>query len=67
MDVQDLRNKSESELRQELTGLLEEQFKLRMQKGVGQLARPHELRRVRKDIARVKTLLGEKTRQGDVA
>ena len=64
MEVQDLRNKSESELRKELTGLLEEQFKLRMQKGVGQLARPHELRRVRKDIARVKTVLNEKQREG---
>ena len=65
METQDLRNKSESELRDELGGLLKEQFNLRMQKGTGQLARPHELRRVRRDIARIKTILGEKARQGE--
>ena len=65
METQDLRNKSESELRDELGGLLKEQFNLRMQKGTGQLARPHELRRVRRDIARIKTILGEKSRQGE--
>jgi large subunit ribosomal protein L29 len=60
MDVQDLRAKSSNELREELTGLLREQFNLRMQKGTGQLAHSHEMRRVRRDIARVKTILNEK-------
>jgi large subunit ribosomal protein L29 len=64
MDAQDLRSKNESELREELSGLLREQFNLRMQRGIGQLPTPHELRRVRRDIARVKTVLGEKTREG---
>jgi large subunit ribosomal protein L29 len=60
MNVQDMRAKSSSELREELSGLLREQFNLRMQKGTGQLAHSHDLRRVRKDIARVKTILTEK-------
>lgn len=60
MNAQDLRKKNEAELREELSGLLREQFNLRMQRGIGQLAHPHELRRVRRDIARVKTVLGEK-------
>jgi large subunit ribosomal protein L29 len=60
MEALDLRKKTESELREELTGLLKEQFNLRMQRGIGQLATPHDLRRVRRDIARVKTVLNEK-------
>ncbi|MBT8047396.1 MAG: 50S ribosomal protein L29 [Xanthomonadales bacterium] len=60
MNVQDMREKKENELREELSGLLREQFNLRMQRGIGQLATPHDLRRVRKDIARVKTVLNEK-------
>ena len=64
MNAHDLRAKSESELRAELSGLLREQFNLRMQRGIGQLARPHDLQRVRKDIARVKTVLNEKQSKG---
>ena len=60
MNAQDLREKNEVELREELSGLLREQFSLRMQRGIGQLAHPHELRRVRRDIARVRTVLNEK-------
>ncbi len=60
MNAQDMRKKNESELRDELSGLLREQFNLRMQRGIGQLATPHDLRRVRKDIARIKTVLNEK-------
>ena len=60
MNAQDLRQKNETELREELSGLLREQFNLRMQRGIGQLASPHELRRVRRDIARLRTVLNEK-------
>ena len=60
MNAQDLREKNEAELREELSGLMREQFNLRMQRGIGQLATPHELRRVRRDIARVRTILNEK-------
>jgi large subunit ribosomal protein L29 len=62
MNTMELRAKTDAELREELTGLLREQFNLRMQKGTGQLAQPHELRRVRRDIARVQTILNEKAR-----
>lgn len=60
MNAQDLRKKNEAELREELSGLLREQFNLRMQRGIGQLASPHDLRRVRRDIARLRTVLTEK-------
>lgn len=65
MIAQDLRQRNENDLREELTGLLQEQFKLRMQRGTGQLAARHDLRRVRRDIARVKTVLNEKKRKGE--
>jgi len=55
----ELKAKSEAELREELMSLLREQFNLRMQKGTGQMSRPHLFKRVRRDIARVKTVLNE--------
>jgi large subunit ribosomal protein L29 len=64
MDAHDLRAKNDRELRNELDGLLREQFNLRMQRGIGQLATPHELRRVRRDIARVRTILNERHKEG---
>jgi large subunit ribosomal protein L29 len=67
MDAQALRSKNESELREQLSGLLKEQFSLRMQRGTGQLVKPHDLRRVRRDIARVRTILNEKPGKGDAA
>ena len=67
MNAQDLRAKNESELREELSGLLQEQFNLRMQRGIGQLATPHELKRVRRDIARVRTVLTEKSKEGNAS
>ena len=67
MIAQDLRVKNESELRQELSSLLREQFNLRMQRGTGQLTAPHDLRRVRRNIARVKTVLNEKRTKGEVS
>ena len=67
MNAQELRAKKESELREELSGLLQEQFNLRMQRGIGQLAHPHELKRVRRDIARVRTVLNEKNNEGNAS
>jgi len=67
MIAQDLRVKNESELRQELSSLLREQFNLRMQRGTGQLSAPHDLRRVRRNIARVQTVLNEKRTKGEVS
>lgn len=60
MRAQELRVKTVEELQKELLDLSREGFKLRMQKGTGQLTRNSELKRVRRDIARVKTVLGEK-------
>ncbi|TVS18410.1 MAG: 50S ribosomal protein L29 [Gammaproteobacteria bacterium] len=60
MNVSDLREKSEADLRSELTKLLKEQFNLRMQKGTGQLGQTHLLGATRRDIARIKTVLREK-------
>jgi large subunit ribosomal protein L29 len=60
MKASELRNKSVEENNQELQSLLKERFNLRMQNATGQLAKPSELRRVRRDIARIKTVLNEK-------
>lgn len=60
MRANELQQKNTGELKDVLLDLREEQFKLRMQHGTGQLGSPHELRRVRKDIARVKTVLNSK-------
>ena len=59
MEAQELRSKNEGELKEELGELLQEQYNLRMQKGMGQLTTMHQLRRVRRDIARVRTVLRE--------
>ena len=56
----DLRDKSPDELRTELSALLKEQFGLRMQKATQQLTNNASVVRVRRDIARVKTLLNQK-------
>ncbi|PJK08320.1 50S ribosomal protein L29 [Lysobacteraceae bacterium NML95-0200] len=58
MELKELRQKSGAELKAHLLDLQKEQFSLRMQKATGQLAKTHEVRRVRREIARVKMLLG---------
>jgi large subunit ribosomal protein L29 len=59
----DLRQKAHAELATELNALLKEQFGLRMQKATQQLTNSAKLVRVRRDIARVKTLLNQKAGQ----
>jgi len=59
MKATELRSKSQNELQQELDELLKEQFNLRMQKGTGQLNSPARFKAVRRDIARVKTVITE--------
>jgi large subunit ribosomal protein L29 len=59
MTAEELRGKSTEELAEELLGLRREQFNLRMQRGTGELARHTEYGRVKKDIARVKTIMSE--------
>ncbi len=56
------RSKSAAELQEELIKLRREQFNLRMQQASGQLAKPDQFRKVRKDIARLKTVMGEQRR-----
>ncbi|KES17360.1 50S ribosomal protein L29 [Gilliamella apicola] len=60
MKAKELREKSVEELNTELLNLLREQFNLRMQLAGGQLKQTHMLKQVRRNIARVKTLLTEK-------
>ncbi len=60
MKAAELRTKNADELNRELIGLRREQFNLRMQRGAGQLANPMRFNAVRRDIARIKTILTEK-------
>jgi len=59
-----LAGKSPADLRTEIGALLKEQFGLRMQKATQQLTNTGKLRIVRRNIARARTLLHQKTRQG---
>ena len=59
MEAQELRKKSVEELNEELVALRREQFSLRMAAATGEMNRHTEHKRVRKDIARVKTILSE--------
>ncbi|CUX97094.1 50S ribosomal protein L29 [Candidatus Hoaglandella endobia] len=60
MKAQDLREYNTEKLNTELLNLLREQFNLRMRTSSGQLQQTHLLKKVRRNIARVKTLLTEK-------
>ena len=60
MELKELRQKSEKELNEHLGELRREQFNLRMQNGSGQLTQTHQFGRVRREIAQVKTVLGNK-------
>ena len=62
MNARDLRTKSDGDLRKELLDLNREAFNLRVQKGTGQLSRPSQVKAVRRDIARIKTILNERER-----
>ena len=60
MTAADLRAKSVDELNTELSALFREQFNLRMQQGSGQDVKPHNHKRVRRQIARIKTIIKQK-------
>ena len=60
MKATELQQKSVEELKGELTSLLKAQFSLRMQHATGQLANTSEIKRVRRDVARVLTVLNQK-------
>jgi len=60
--VEDLRTKTDDQLAVELSELKREQFNLRFQAATNQLERPARIQEVRRDIARIKTLQGERAR-----
>lgn len=59
MKANELREKSAQQLSEQLLELLRDQFNLRMQKATGQLGQSHLLSQVKRDIARVKTVLNQ--------
>jgi large subunit ribosomal protein L29 len=62
MKAAELRAKSTAELEQELVLLLKAQFSLRVQHATQQLSKSSEIRKLRRDVARVRTILNEKAR-----
>lgn len=62
MKIEDLRAKSDDELRGALIDVKKEAFNLRFQTANGQLEKTHQVRQLRQDVARIKTLLGERGR-----
>ena len=60
MKASELKGKSNDELQQELQSLLKAQFSLRMQKATQQISNTSQLKKVRRDIARVRTVLAQK-------
>ena len=60
MKANELREKSAQQLNEQLLGLLRDQFNLRMQKATGQLGQSHLLSQVKRDVARVKTVLNSR-------
>lgn len=59
MKASELRKKSKDELGAMLLDLSRERFNLRMQKGTGQLSKPDQVKKVRRNIARIQTILNE--------
>jgi large subunit ribosomal protein L29 len=62
MNVSEMKAKSSDELRQELQSLLRAQFNLRMQKATQQLNNTSQIKKVRRDIARVRTIMNQKAK-----
>ncbi len=60
--MEELRNKSEAELETREKELTEQLFKLRFQRATGRIENPMKIRQVKREIARIKTLLGERSR-----
>ena len=63
MNANELREKTNEELSEEVTALLRQQFNLRMQKGMGDATKTHLFNKVRRSIARIKTVLNERGEQ----
>ncbi len=63
MNTSELRQKTDDELREELLGMRKEQFNLRMQQATGQLGSTDQFGKVRRNIARLKTVMSERRNQ----
>jgi len=61
MKASDVRSKTADELKDQLVDLKKEQFNLRFQRATQQLEKPAQVKQVRRDIARIKTILAEKS------
>ena len=59
MKASELRNKTKDELVVMLLEFSRERFNLRMQKGTGQLSKPDQVKKVRRNVARIQTILNE--------
>jgi large subunit ribosomal protein L29 len=66
MNAKELRTKASADLQKELLGLRREQFNLRMARATGQAAKPDQFTKVRRSIARLKTVQGEQRRAAAV-
>ena len=64
MKAKEIRDRTDDELRKSLEDLEEQLFKLRFQKSTGQIENPTKIRQVRKDIARVLTVMSERRATG---
>jgi large subunit ribosomal protein L29 len=67
MKAKDIRERSDDELRKALGDLEEQLFKLRFQKSTGQIENPIKIREVRKDIARVMTVINQRRAEGSAS
>ena len=67
MNIKELKSKSQAEAKENLAELLKNQFDLRMAKGNGQLNKVHVLKEVRRDIARVRTIIRQNELASDKA
>ena len=65
MNFTDLKHKTEDELKAELVKLKKEQFNLRFQKSMGQLEKPSRIKFVRREIARINTILNLQEKKSD--
>ena len=64
MNVNEMREKTVAELNEQLNALYRDQFSVRMQKSTGQLAQTHLVGSIKKEIARIKTIITEKQKVG---
>ncbi len=67
MSAKEFRQKSAADLQKELLGMRREQFNLRMARATGQSTKPDQFSKVRRNIARLKTVMGEQRRAGSAA